>query len=547
MKKIIHIILFLLLSFSYAQNGLKPINPYNDKANKLYSQLEIHYAESDFESYKITADSLVNYARQNNLTRFEAIGILNRGIYFSNMYEYEQALNSFHKALEVTHRLKGKEKVQTQTTIKVNLGNLYNTIGNYDKSIAVMQSVLALESEIKLPERIKIAVFTALSNSYDHLNDNEKALAYLMDAKKLAEQHQNQALLHSILNNIANMQLDLQNYNSAIVTCKEAFILDQSKSSVRSGWTYLYYGKALLYKQNTTIKGIHYIEKAKHIGDQKNIRELILESNLALSRAYNNIGKIEASAKAYENYIALVNQNWADKSKTYHLDQQKELDEKQQELLHIKQFDSIKNYIISIITIFLVLGLISLLFTYQNKKRIEKEFENTKHIFESMMYEHTALKFELEKILITNNPSSILFEDEEFITPEKYSNSSLTDKDRNQYAQHILDYMDRQKPFLNPELNQNMLADVLKMNNHHLSEVLSVCFEQNFYNFINLYRVNEVIRLMKSSEYKNHKLMAIAYEAGFNSKSTFNRIFKTVTGFTPSVYRKEQLYNKISA
>ena len=58
----------------------------------------------------------------------------------------------------------------------------------------------------------------------------------------------------------------------------------------------------------------------------------------------------------------------------------------------------------------------------------------------------------------------------------------------------------------------------------------------NFYEFINQYRIDEVKRLMDDPANKHLKLISLAYDAGFNSKASFNRIFKQMTEMTPSQY-----------
>ena len=124
-------------------------------------------------------------------------------------------------------------------------------------------------------------------------------------------------------------------------------------------------------------------------------------------------------------------------------------------------------------------------------------------------------------------------------TEAVYKNSSLTEEDRNRYMKLILDYMHKEKPYLNFDFNQTDLAARLSMSRHHLSEVLSLCFNQNFYQFVNLYRVNEAQDLMKDPNYGKYKMLAIAYESGFKSKTSFNRVFKNHTGITPSEYKRK--------
>uniref|UniRef100_UPI0025C5409B helix-turn-helix domain-containing protein n=1 Tax=Lacinutrix sp. TaxID=1937692 RepID=UPI0025C5409B len=68
----------------------------------------------------------------------------------------------------------------------------------------------------------------------------------------------------------------------------------------------------------------------------------------------------------------------------------------------------------------------------------------------------------------------------------------------------------------------------------------------NFYSFINSYRVLEVQNRIKNLKYKDSKIMAIAFDSGFNSKTSFNRAFKNHTGITPSEYRQNVKKLKVS-
>ena len=108
----------------------------------------------------------------------------------------------------------------------------------------------------------------------------------------------------------------------------------------------------------------------------------------------------------------------------------------------------------------------------------------------------------------------------------------------NKRKEELFLYMESKKPFLNPELTLIDLADEVGMSRNQLSEVINSGTGNNFYYFINNYRVEEIKRLIKEDTKKKYTLLALANEAGFNSKSTFNSIFKKVTGLTPSRYRE---------
>ena len=107
-----------------------------------------------------------------------------------------------------------------------------------------------------------------------------------------------------------------------------------------------------------------------------------------------------------------------------------------------------------------------------------------------------------------------------------------------QLIDKLVGYMSDKKPYLNPELSLSTLAIDLKIPRGQLSQLINDGIGENFYDFINKYRVDEVKKLMSDPEMAHFNLLGLAFEAGFKSKSTFNLIFKRFTGLTPTEYRK---------
>lgn len=120
-----------------------------------------------------------------------------------------------------------------------------------------------------------------------------------------------------------------------------------------------------------------------------------------------------------------------------------------------------------------------------------------------------------------------------------YQKSGLLEAEAKSYQENLLELMQVEKPYLNNELTLRDLADKLSMSTHNLSEILNTRIKQNFYDFINGYRVEEVKRRLAKGESEKFSLIAIAFDSGFNSKTAFNTIFKRITGLTPSQYRKQ--------
>ena len=97
--------------------------------------------------------------------------------------------------------------------------------------------------------------------------------------------------------------------------------------------------------------------------------------------------------------------------------------------------------------------------------------------------------------------------------------------------------MEANRYYQDPDLSLTSLADKLSLPPHELSRVINTVFKKGFSDFINEYRVMEAARKMQDPAYDHITLLGIGFEAGFNSKTTFNRIFKQMTGKNPTEYK----------
>lgn len=104
--------------------------------------------------------------------------------------------------------------------------------------------------------------------------------------------------------------------------------------------------------------------------------------------------------------------------------------------------------------------------------------------------------------------------------------------------------MSIEKKYLDEDLTLSMLANTISISDKKLSAFLNQYLKTTFYDYVNKYRVASVKEKMKSSEYNNITLLGIAYESGFKSKTSFNRIFKKETGLSPSQFKSS--FQKIS-
>jgi AraC-like DNA-binding protein len=119
--------------------------------------------------------------------------------------------------------------------------------------------------------------------------------------------------------------------------------------------------------------------------------------------------------------------------------------------------------------------------------------------------------------------------------PLQKAGEPLDDKD-SVFVGRLLSVMEQEKPYLNPELTLSSLANMLKSSPDYLSSILNGNLNKNFFDFVNYYRVEEFKRICRLQQNENLTIMGMAWDAGFNSKATFNRVFKKTTGITPGEF-----------
>ncbi|MCK7597635.1 helix-turn-helix domain-containing protein [Microbulbifer sp. CAU 1566] len=105
-------------------------------------------------------------------------------------------------------------------------------------------------------------------------------------------------------------------------------------------------------------------------------------------------------------------------------------------------------------------------------------------------------------------------------------------------AEEIDRKMHEGKLYLQPDVTIDLLAESLQVPTRDLSMIINRHFEVNFYEFINRYRIQEAMRLLRSADGEGKTITDIYLEVGFNSKSVFNTFFKKAAGMTPSQYRR---------
>ncbi len=120
----------------------------------------------------------------------------------------------------------------------------------------------------------------------------------------------------------------------------------------------------------------------------------------------------------------------------------------------------------------------------------------------------------------------------------KYQKTGLNKGASEKYFKILTDHMENNKPYLDPDLNRNTLASEMGISSNHLSQIINQQTNQNFYAFVNEFRIKEAKTILQKKTSNQYTILAIANDSGFKSKSVFNELFKKHYGMTPSQFRK---------
>jgi len=157
-------------------------------------------------------------------------------------------------------------------------------------------------------------------------------------------------------------------------------------------------------------------------------------------------------------------------------------------------------------------------------------------VVEEEPHKHVPHKPEAEPVEEPEIPVVAADEEDE---KEKYKRSGLKEEDAEEYIVRLMAFMEKEKPYLDAEMTIQDLSAKINISKHHLTQILNNNIGKNFFTFVNEFRIEEVKRKLADPAFDHLTILGIAYDCGFNSKSSFNNIFKQYTGSTPSEYKKQ--------
>lgn len=133
----------------------------------------------------------------------------------------------------------------------------------------------------------------------------------------------------------------------------------------------------------------------------------------------------------------------------------------------------------------------------------------------------------LKKLEFLFTPDAIVVPEQRDLDKSEFNKDELTRLD---------DFMKTHRPYLEADLNLITLSRKLDLSRAQLSQLINDGHGKNFNDYVNSYRIDAVKMMLQQGKQERLSLLGIALECGFNSKATFNRVFKKITGMSPTVF-----------
>ncbi|MBN2172596.1 MAG: AraC family transcriptional regulator [Bacteroidales bacterium] len=449
------------------------------------------------------------------------------GLAYKYLSKFDSAIYYYNITLELD---KKTGNLLDQAVDYGNLGALYHEWKQFDQAFYFHKLAMQIFTEQGNSNDLSIA-YNNIGEDYKALGQYDSSLYYLNKALEIDRRSGIEQNIASRYNNIGDVYFELKEHQKALDHYEKSLVINR-RTGAHYNIAHNLNNMALVYqKTSNPVKAETLFKESLTIAQEINARNLVKVILKNMVDLYTGRGQFH-TALDYQMEIDRLNdsifkensrQLLADFHTRFELDQK----EKQIELLntenefHTKEARQYRKYtIVFAIALFLISGLLVILFIQYNlrKKAYKKLVQKNQQLASKF---HLRIENAYDKNL-NMIPAHL-----------KTGNGNYRE-----LFEKVNEYLEAEKPFLQPDLTMKDMAEKLQTNTHYLSEVINQKFGNNFAGLINEYRVKEACQMLAGEEYENYTIESIANQAGFNSKSAFNNAFKAVTGLTPSYYRK---------
>ena len=459
----------------------------NTNIGQFYNKLGMYS-----KSLKFSSKALID-AKSINDTLLIVTNLINIGGIYNSLMLPELSKKTFLQALNYVKENKDPKQL---SIVYNNIGNYYSSVNEFDSAIYFFKKSNSFNYKNSLNN--KAGNYNNIGNIYLSQNKLDSAFKYFYLAKKILNQTIDSQLKAILYNNIAYTFFKSNKIDSA------KFFAQKSLEFANKGNFYNeiidnYKVSALIFTKNNDIeKSIFYQKKYTSLKDSiTSINQQTIVSRIEL---LNNINRKEIEISKLEA---------------------------------INKYQSLKFKILVFVSLFIFIISIIILFQKRKIKKAYNMLVKDSILVKDLREEITELRKEL------NQQKKIIFDlKEEDILLSETSHTSLTKEQLDFLEYKIRKAFDEDKIYLNRDLNTTEFAKIIGSNRSYISQVIKNRLNTNFSDLVNTYRVNEAKKLLLQDNFSQYTLETIAYKTGFNSKTTFNRYFKKITGVTPSFFIK---------
>lgn len=508
----------------------------------------------------------------NNSIRAMVKNYINAGLTYYSILEYPNAMKLYQKAADLAisnhynellpviwnnigsvqsgwgrhdsaifYYQKGLKLIENHDD-QANIANAYNNIGyeyliwkKYDEALEFFNLSYTIDKRIQY----KMNIISDLNNIglvYFNLSQYSSAEKYFQKGYKLAKDIQSPYYSALSIGNLCKVYAQVGNHKRALeYSASEVKIIESY--SLKELMLKAYQRRGSIYAQikdfDEAIRAYH---KSYAMAIAKQQRDDIMNSCKLLSEAFKAKGVADSALRYLELYnslkdsifSAVQHRQIAEFEVLFGVDRQKK------QIRYLSSVNQAKGLLVRNQKIWLAVlfvGLCSLTIAFVF---IITAFRRNKQTSEFLKLQYEQLFVQLEQWEVNRDISK-----SDII---KYRNSQLTQDDVDAIFTRLLIMFGQVKIYLDPDLTMPSLAEKLEVLPQHLSQAINQKMNQNFNDFINYYRVEEVKKRLLDPQFNNLTIEAIGKSVGFNSKTTFIKAFKKFEQCFPSEYRKQ---NKI--
>ena len=547
MKKLI--IIFLIstsfICFLLAQETTKQYVTDVEKYISISPEKLLEIAD-EFAARNAYDSALVYYSLiYNNHTKANDTSLviaLNRtGNIFYRNSNYKTAFEMYLKALKKCETI-GYNKYIWK--IYHNLAIIHIAFKGYEKAKNYLQLAekFANEDE-KFMITLNKGVIMTKSRQFD------SAMYYYREAYILKDLNQKNRFTDLLYNNMADIYLTEKKYDSAIyyfrLAVLEAEIIKNKE-----------YAKAE-YLQNIGVfyldlynydSAIYYFDKCRVIAEELNLLEVLSKDNLLRYKIAKSKGNKALALLYQEKYVELKDsifniQKYGEINQLEMLHDMEENDKQIQQLFMEQEVKertiNLQRTIQIILSIVVLIIILILIFIYRQNRKLNDSYQTLvdKNI--------EIVNTDTQNRKLTDKYKQKIYELEAKLSKTHYTlhdNSAKTKSHNieeelyNEIKTKILEIMDTDPVICNSDFSIYKLAELVNSNQNYVSTIINESFGKNFKSFVNEYRIKNALKFLQQNYSKKYKIEYIAAMSGFESRNTFDHVFKENVGVTPSFF-----------